>query len=56
MVQQNSGKLGFKFGAHELRTTTANNTLENQADIATMRIYYHRKTRPEDNPTFKVMY
>ena len=26
------------------------------ADIATTRIYDHRKTRPEDSPTFKVTY
>jgi integrase len=26
------------------------------ANIATTRIYDHRKTRPEDSPTFKVTY
>ena len=26
------------------------------ANIATTRIYDHRKTRPEDSPTFKVEY
>jgi integrase len=26
------------------------------ANIATTRIYDHRKTRPEDSPTFKVSY
>ncbi|WP_217426488.1 tyrosine-type recombinase/integrase [Candidatus Methylobacter favarea] len=26
------------------------------ANIATTRIYDHRKTRPEDSPTFKVNY
>jgi integrase/recombinase XerD len=26
------------------------------ANIATTRIYDHRKTRPEDSPTFKVAY
>ena len=68
MVQKYSEKLGFKIGAHALRATAATNALDNQADIAkvqewlghaniaTTRIYDHRKTRPEDSPTFKVMY
>jgi site-specific recombinase XerC len=63
-----SGALGFEIGAHALRTTAATNALDNQADIAkvqewlghaniaTSRIYDHRKTRPEDSPTFKVDY
>ena len=46
----------------------ATNALDHQADIAkvqewlghaniaTTRIYDHRKTRPEDSPTFKVAY
>jgi integrase/recombinase XerD len=48
--------------------TAATNALDHQADIAkvqewlghanisTTRIYDHRKTRPEDSPTFKVSY
>ena len=48
--------------------TAATNALDHQADIAkvqewlghaniaTTRIYDHRKTRPEDSPTFKVAY
>ena len=54
--------------AHALRATAATNALDHQADIAkvqewlghanisTTRIYDHRKTRPEDSPTFKVNY
>jgi integrase/recombinase XerD len=68
MVQIYSEKLGFKIGAHSLRATAATNALDHQADIAkvqewlghaniaTTRIYDHRKTRPEDSPTFKVVY
>jgi len=68
MVREYSQKLGFKIGAHALRATAATNALDNQADIAkvqewlghaniaTTRIYDHRKTRPEDSPTFKVSY
>ena len=68
MVQSYSEKLGFKIGAHSLRATAATNALDNEADIAkvqewlghaniaTTRIYDHRKTRPEDSPTFKVVY
>ncbi len=68
MVQKYSEQLGFKIGAHTLRATAATNALDHQADIAkvqewlghaniaTTRIYDHRKTRPEDSPTFKVMY
>jgi integrase len=55
-------------GAHALRATAATNALDHQADIAkvqewlgraniaTTRIYDHRKTRPEDSPTFKAAY
>jgi site-specific recombinase XerD len=51
-----------------LRATAATNALDHQADIAkvqewlghaniaTTRIYDHRRTRPEDSPTFKVAY
>jgi integrase/recombinase XerD len=57
-----------EIGAHALRATAATNALDHQADIAkvqewlghaniaTTRIYDHRKTRPEDSPTFKVNY
>ena len=59
---------GFEIGAHALRATAATNALDHQADIAkvqewlghaniaTTRIYDHRRTRPEDSPTFKVAY
>jgi integrase/recombinase XerD len=68
LVRGYSAKLGFEIGAHALRATAATNALDNQADIAkvqewlghaniaTTRIYDHRKTRPEDSPTFKVNY
>ena len=50
------------------KLAAATNALDNGADIAkvqewlghaniaTTRIYDHRKTRPEDSPTFKVSY
>jgi integrase/recombinase XerD len=68
MVRVYSAALGFEIGAHALRATAATNALDHQADIAkvqewlghaniaTTRIYDHRKTRPEDSPTFKVAY
>lgn len=68
IVREYSERLGFKIGAHSLRATAATNALDHQADIAkvqewlghaniaTTRIYDHRKTRPEDSPTFKVVY
>jgi integrase/recombinase XerD len=68
IVRAYSGKLGFEIGAHSLRATAATNALDHAADIAkvqewlghanisTTRIYDHRKTRPEDSPTFKVNY
>jgi len=68
LVRSYSAQLGFEIGAHALRATAATNALDNQADIAkvqewlghanisTTRIYDHRKTRPEDSPTFKVSY
>ncbi|OFZ98588.1 MAG: integrase [Betaproteobacteria bacterium RIFCSPLOWO2_02_FULL_62_17] len=55
-------------GVPALRATVATNALDHQVDIgkvqewlghaniATARIYYHRKTRPEESPTFKVSY
>jgi site-specific recombinase XerD len=68
LVRAYSGQLGFEIGAHALRATAATNALDHQADIAkvqewlghaniaTTRIYDHRRTRPEDSPTFKVAY
>ncbi len=68
IVRGYSKALGFEIGAHSLRATAATNALDHQADIAkvqewlghayiaTTRIYYHRKTWPEDSPTFKVAY
>jgi len=68
LVRAYSSELGFTIGAHSLRATAATNALDHQADIAkvqewlghaniaTTRIYDHRKTRPEDSPTFKVNY
>ncbi len=57
-----------RFGPHSARATAATNALEAGADIAkvqewlghanvsTTRVYDHRKTRPQDSPTFKVKY
>src|SRR5262249_21832006 len=68
LVRSYSAQLGFEIGAHALRATAATNALDHQADIAkvqewlghaniaTTRIYDHRKSRPEDSPTFKVAY
>ncbi len=68
LVRAYSAGLGFEIGAHALRATAATNALDHQADIAkvqewlghaniaTTRIYDHRRTRPEDSPTFKVTY
>ena len=68
IVRGYSGALGFEIGAHALRATAATNALDHQADIAkvqewlghaniaTTRIYDHRKTRLEDSPTFKIAY
>ena len=68
MVRGYSKQLGYEIGAHSLRATAATNALDHLADIAkvqewlghanisTTRIYDHRKTRPEDSPTFKVAY
>jgi len=62
------GISGRNMGPHVMRATAATNALDNGADIAkvqewlghaniaTTRIYDHRKTRPEDSPTFKVNY
>ena len=68
IVRGYSAKLGFEIGAHALRATAATNALDHQADIAkvqewlghaniaTTRIYNHRKTRADDSPTLKVSY
>jgi integrase/recombinase XerD len=68
LVRGYSAALGFEIGAHALRATAATNALDHQADIAKVQewlghaniaptgIYDHRKTRPEDSPTFKVNY
>ena len=68
IVRALSTSLGFPIGAHSLRATAATNALDHAADIAkvqewlghaniaTTRIYDHRKSRPEDSPTFKVAY
>ena len=56
------------FGPHAARATAATKALDQGADIAkvqdwlghanvsTTRVYDHRKTKPEDSPTFKVQY
>ena len=68
LVRAYSAQLGSEIGTHALRATAATNALDHQADIAkvqewlghaniaTTRIYDHRRTRPEDSPTFKVAY
>lgn len=68
LVRAYSAALGFRIGPHALRATAATNALDHDADIAkvqewlghaniaTTRIYDHRRTRPEDSPTFKVAY
>jgi site-specific recombinase XerD len=68
LVRAYSAALGFEIGAHALRATAATNALDHAADIAkvqewlghaniaTTRIYDHRRTRSEDSPTFKVAY
>jgi integrase/recombinase XerD len=57
----------MRFGAHALRATAATNALDHQADIvkvqewlghaniATTRIYDHRRTRPKDSPTLRLL-
>ena len=56
------------FGPHALRATAATNALDHEADIAKVQewlghanisttcIYDPRKMRPEDKPTFKVVF
>jgi site-specific recombinase XerD len=53
---------------HSLRVTAATNALDHEANsakaqewlghanLATARLYERRRTRPEDSPTFKVVY
>ena len=67
-MRQHSAALGFAIRAHALRATAATNALDHQADIAkvqewlghaniaTTRIYDHRKSKLDDSPTFKVAY
>ena len=62
------GLEGARLGPHSLRATAATNALDHEADIAkvqewlghanisTTRVYDRRKMRPEDSPTFKVVY
>jgi site-specific recombinase XerD len=62
------GVTGERMGPHALRATAATNALDHEADIAkvqewlghaniaTTKIYDRRRTRPEDSPTFKVVY
>jgi integrase/recombinase XerD len=60
------GIFGESMGPHVMRATAATNALDNGADIAKVQewlghaniatIYDHRKTRPEDSSTFKVIY
>jgi integrase/recombinase XerD len=67
LVRGYSALLGFEIGAHALRATAATNALDQtniakvqewlgHANNSTTRIYDHRRTRPEDSPTFKVVY
>ena len=58
LIRAYSTELGFPIGVHSLRATAATNALDHQADIAkvqewlghaniaTTRIYHHRRTRP----------
>lgn len=67
-MRAHSAALGFEVGAHALRATAATNALDHQADIAKVQAwlgyaniaitwtYDRRKSRPEDSPTFKVVY
>jgi integrase/recombinase XerD len=57
-------QLGFQIGVHALRATAATTRSISRhrqgAGVARARhptrIYDHRRTRPEDSPTFKVAY
>jgi integrase/recombinase XerD len=62
------GISGDNMGPHALRATAATSALEHQADIAkvqewlghasisTTRVYDRRGSKPEDSPTFRVIY
>jgi site-specific recombinase XerD len=62
------GILGKNMGQHTLRATAATSALEHNADIAkvqewhghasvsTTRVYERRASKPEDSPTFRVIY
>jgi hypothetical protein len=64
-LDADAAQLGLDIAPHALRATAATNALDHPADIAkvqewlghaniaTTRIYDHRKTRPEDSPTSK---
>ena len=71
MIKHYGQRVGIsvdRFSPHAARATAATNALDAGADIAkvqewlghanvsTTRVYDHRKTRPEDSPTFKVNY
>ena len=68
LVRGYAKRIGVVIGVHALRATAATNALEHEADIAkvqewlghaniaTTRLYDRRKSRPEDSPTFKVVY
>ncbi len=68
LVRGYAKKFGVAIRVHALRATAATNALEHEADIAkvqewlghassaTTRLYDRRKSRPEDSPTFKVVY
>ncbi len=72
VVRDYARKIGITdlegLGVHSLRATAATNALDHEADIAkvqewlghaniaTTRLYVRRKSRPEDSPTFKVVY
>ncbi len=65
LVRTYSAQLGFEIGGHALRATAVTNALDHETDIAkvqewlghtniaTTRIYDHRRTRPKDSPTFR---
>ena len=65
---QQVGISGDSLGPHALRATAATSALEHQADIAkvqewlghanisTTRVYDRRGSKPEDSPTFRVVY
>lgn len=62
------GITGENMGSHALRVTAATCALEHNADIAkvqewlghanisTTRVYHRRGSKPEDSPTFRVVY